>query len=450
MLVEKLGPIKKCRITLGEETIFLGKNNSGKTYISYLLYGVFKEVFKWKNKIIDDWIKDNIHPQLNKDIISIDKQELTQFLITEIITKVNEHIYDQLPKIYNLPKKEFEETKIRLDSKDLQFFIDHALEIGHLTTYHLRSSKYTLSVKLKTEDNEWIFEPFKESFLSDGLDEVEDLTESINHSYANMLSVIFRNIIFKTPNTLYIPAERNGINVFRKDLLAKRGSETFEVEEQNNQSKNIYPLPIADYMKYLGAISNSHNDDDIDPDRLNVWEKLTLSVLKGKYIYNERKDEYFYREVYSSGKTIRYKTKEIPLQIASSSTKSLFGLEHYIRNTFSKGDILFIDEPEMNLDPENQVHMASLLTLLAKEGVKVIISTHSDYLIRAVTNEILQFKINKEYMKNKIQAYYFDLHEIKALGDLSTLSYLSDFDDVNQELEDKYFELQESLNLDEQ
>lgn len=136
------------------------------------------------------------------------------------------------------------------------------------------------------------------------------------------------------------------------------------------------------------------------------------------------------------------------MQIASSSTKSLFGLEHYIKREFSPGDILFIDEPEMNLDPVNQVNMASFITLLAKEGVKVVISTHSDYLIRAVTNEILQLKLNKEYIKEEIQAYYFDIDRIKALGDLSTLSYLSDFDDMNTDLEDRYFALQEQLDFD--
>lgn len=449
MLVEKLGPIKKCHIKLGEETIFLGKNNSGKTYISYLLYGVFKEVFKWKDIVIKEWVEDKVKPNIKEGIISIDKHELSQFLVTEITTKLNSHIKDLLPKIFNLPIKEFEDTKIFIEVDDLHFFINHSLQNKLLKVYQLQTSRYTLTMKANEESNMWYFEPFSETYLSENYKGNDDLPNIITHNYIHLLTLILSRSIFKTPNILYIPAERNGINVFRKDLFAKRGSETFELDEQSSTPKKNYPLPIADYMKYLGSISNSPNDDDIDTNRLEVWKKFALNVLKGKYVYNEKKDEYFYREIYSSGKSIRYKQKEIPLEIASSSTKSLFGLEHYIKHLYTKGDILFIDEPEMNLDPKNQVNIASLITLLAKEGVKVIISTHSDYLIRAVTNEILELKIKKEYSKDKIEAYYFDYDKIKALGDISTLSYLSDFDDVSQELDDCYFKLREILNLDE-
>ena len=37
--IKNLGPIREADIALNDLTIIAGKNNSGKTYISYALYG---------------------------------------------------------------------------------------------------------------------------------------------------------------------------------------------------------------------------------------------------------------------------------------------------------------------------------------------------------------------------------------------------------------------------
>jgi hypothetical protein len=45
-----------------------------------------------------------------------------------------------------------------------------------------------------------------------------------------------------------------------------------------------------------------------------------------------------------------------------------------------------IDEPELNLHPENQIKMARLFVRLVNAGVKVWITTHSDYIIKELNN----------------------------------------------------------------
>ena len=41
-----------------------------------------------------------------------------------------------------------------------------------------------------------------------------------------------------------------------------------------------------------------------------------------------------------------------------------------------------IDEPELNIHPENQRHIARLLARLVNAGLRIVISTHSDYIVR--------------------------------------------------------------------
>jgi predicted ATPase len=83
------------------------------------------------------------------------------------------------------------------------------------------------------------------------------------------------------------------------------------------------------------------------------------------------------------------KDNALPITIASSSVKSLYHLDLYINNLAKKNDILLIDEPELNLHPDNQRKMARVIARLVNAGVKVLLTTHSDYLVRELNNAIM-------------------------------------------------------------
>jgi predicted ATPase len=75
--------------------------------------------------------------------------------------------------------------------------------------------------------------------------------------------------------------------------------------------------------------------------------------------------------------------------MSSSAVKSLALLDIYIRNIAKEGDLLLIDEPELNLHPGNQLLMARFLVRLVNKGINVLITTHSDYLIKEFNNLIM-------------------------------------------------------------
>ena len=51
--------------------------------------------------------------------------------------------------------------------------------------------------------------------------------------------------------------------------------------------------------------------------------------------------------------------------------------------------MLMVDEPELNLHPENQRRMARLFACLTNLGIKVFITTHSDYIIKELSTLIM-------------------------------------------------------------
>ncbi len=69
------------------------------------------------------------------------------------------------------------------------------------------------------------------------------------------------------------------------------------------------------------------------------------------------------------------------------------------------GDLLIIDEPELNLHPSNQRKIGRLLAMLANNGIKVMFTTHSDYLMNEINNLIKLSELSPE-AKNKILGKY--------------------------------------------
>jgi len=71
------------------------------------------------------------------------------------------------------------------------------------------------------------------------------------------------------------------------------------------------------------------------------------------------------------------------------------------------GETLIIDEPELNLHPNNQRKIARVISMIANRGVKVIVSTHSDYLVREINN-LIMLKSDFKSKKDIIEKYNYD------------------------------------------
>lgn len=64
------------------------------------------------------------------------------------------------------------------------------------------------------------------------------------------------------------------------------------------------------------------------------------------------------------------------------------------KGQLNRGDVLLIDEPEVNLHPEWQVVFAEILVLLQKEvGLIIYVNTHSPYFARAIEVKMAEYGI---------------------------------------------------------
>ena len=225
-------------------------------------------------------------------------------------------------------------------------------------------------------------------------------------------SVDFENTskIFGINNIYFFPAERSGAVLFYKQLFQSGNDilRKFELSRDVNILKDVsnYPEPINEYMKFLNRNFEDRNETEIYK---NVFVNIE-DIIDGEILVRDDK--------------ILYKNKkdfELEMGLVSSTVKTLVGFYLYIKYCAKEGDIIFIDEIELNLHPRNQLALIKLFNILTKHGIKFIVSTHSPLIMQEINNMILYEekkknsnieKVNIEYNVN--QNYGIDKDDINV------------------------------------
>ena len=80
--------------------------------------------------------------------------------------------------------------------------------------------------------------------------------------------------------------------------------------------------------------------------------------------------------------------EELPLMHASSMVSELAPVVLYLRHLVQPGNVLIIEEPESHLHPAAQVEFTRQLAKLVQAGYRVIITTHSEWILEELANVV--------------------------------------------------------------
>lgn len=273
--------------------------------------------------------------------------------------------------------------------------------------------------------------------------------------------------LMKTHNDDYflMPAERSGLHLFFRELSTRRTALLHHASKENidinellrDVIKSRYALPIAYYINWLNSLADVKKSKSKD---FHIYaEILKKKLASGVYKVSAQTGDIEFKPYQKKKDGI--KTQSMGLHITSSTVKSLFGLWFYLEYQAKKGDVLMIDEPELNMHPSNQREIARLLAQLVNAGLKVVISTHSDYMVREFNSLIMlsQDKDKKLRKKHKyldseilevgqVGAYLFDGQKIESFEITPDDGiYATTFDavirDINETNDDIYYSLKD-------
>ena len=77
---------------------------------------------------------------------------------------------------------------------------------------------------------------------------------------------------------------------------------------------------------------------------------------------------------------------DLPLMNASSMVSELAPLVLFLRHVVEPGHVLIVEEPESHLHPAMQVRLTRQLAALVNAGVRVLVTTHSEWLLEELAN----------------------------------------------------------------
>ena len=374
---ENLGLLDHATLDLADLTLICGENNTGKTYATYAVYGFLRS---WRNLlplVLGSEIKAIAKAQ---GAYKFDLNEMFHGRINDYLAKLGAQYISQLPRVFASNKDFFEGVHVLISVDSEQSFEDIAfqrnIKDGPAGKVLATLSKELGSpvLELLVADDAWLESPFS------------GLTQFVADAIAE---IVFAPLL---PDAHISSAERTGAAIFRRelDMARTRMIEALSTIDSKELKKNPFRLleqmdagyawPVQDNVDFVRQL------EDIDkqtgelaaqtPEVLSAFDAIiggTYKVIKDQGLVYQPK-----------GGKPRFSMNE-----SSSCIRALLDVGFYLRCKAKPGDLFIIDEPELNLHPRNQRAFARLVARMVNAGVRVFITTHSDYLVKEFNTLIM-------------------------------------------------------------
>lgn len=381
--VTDFGKIEKADIEVAPFTLFVGDNNSGKSYMMTLIYGLLyldiffqkleidtsSDIFPRCREILDKMLEfddneKNIYVLNENDIA--DLQELLNQILNDNKEKFLRNLFNREMEIGKLwiefPKDNYYELEI----EDIDAFGDGEGSIS-LRGYEVKN-QYMLGYAM----------------------EKERLKEE--NTYQFLLSYIMEYMIKKDfermgkSSSVYFPTARTGFLLTYKTLVGSAMQNKFNLDEND---KNLLTRPNSDFLTRLSGMTiqkqNSEYDDIVDFIERNVINgHVAVSELPTHDILYVPEGE----------------EKEIPMFVTSGVVTELTPILLFLKHEDIR--TMLIEEPEISLHPELQWQIGRVLIRLKNAGVPVFVTTHSDIILQHINNmiKISDLKEKKSFLEN--------------------------------------------------
>lgn len=412
--IKNFGAIKEGEIDLSKKVyVFVGYNNTGKTYISQLMYALTIES-------LAKGIADKV-PEEGFVKISNNKFKITSAIIKKFATALNKALIEEIiPKTFNIPKNHhlIENADIKILQPNLEQIKKEKIElpviIKEYNTIRLIKPDNSLEVTFEvSEFPEKIIEGF-------GMDR-PTFIETNKMAFAHLL--LFKLFNLLQNGSFYLPASRTFYPTFYQyvfksekerreltstnlaDIITKvKDSDTKEIlkllKREQKSVRSLYTEPANNLINKIYDLNGDVEVKADYTDYIGVLEKLMggkLEIERAEGIANKE----FILKVDDKNRLDMY--------LASSSANQLTTLYLYFKYWVKdEHNFLIIDEPEENLHPANQLKLLEVLLDFAnKNNNRLLLVNHTPLFTEALNNYImlgtLKEKLSTEEYDNTVK-----------------------------------------------
>lgn len=400
--VRNLGIISKgCVDTSKPLIVMCGPNSTGKTYLSYLLYSIFSN----NHRIVTPCFND-----IAQAIDDMGGFEIKLAYLNEFLQWEAKAIKENLGVTYALSESDASRL-FRYFSLSMELTEDSFNKIIKCASIKLtfNNRKDGRKIELTKEAGSNFV---KCSFTS--FNEIGPFLDEEVGAFA--IYAILRQLAHSPiAKARMLTVERNSIYTFNKELSLSRNElidNLLELKDDDNENDILsllgnksrrYPAAIRDSLRVANDLTTIQKENK---EFYDIATRIEHDLLHGSISVNKNGDVEFVPE--SDAK----RPHKLPIHLASSIVKTLSSLIFYLKHIANKNDLVIIDEPEMNLHPDNQVILARIFARLVNKGLRMVISTHSDYIIREFNNMIMLHSLRKSELSSIIEKRHYERKEL--------------------------------------
>ncbi len=354
--VRNFGPIAAADVTLAPLTVLIGRNNTGKSYLASLIWGLLNPeglLFPDRGSVFFQIPDDEAYAACDAAIaqaIEAAKAGGAEAKITDLAPFVAwvRHLLktrkaEVLSALFSVPDMDAGVISIE-DCKDtIGDILVSASESGKITTMY---PEHGYAIEF-IEDSLW------NRYLL-----ISQIADALVKGSPKPRDI--------SPRTLYVPAGRTGLVLTLPVVLSRLlgGSGALSL-----------PLPVISFLQVLteGKIQSG------EPACKDVAYYIETNILGGKIARERTETPIFAFTPSGAGSSI-------PLHVASSLVTELGPVTQILKNVHFRTIIL--EEPEAHLHLEAQAAMARACARMVNAGINVVITTHSDTFLQQINNLI--------------------------------------------------------------
>ncbi len=381
--VENLGPLREAEVDLGKRLIVLtGPNNTGKTYFATAVYGFFRSRSS---------VSAGLEAGMVRGRFGVSSEELRPFVADALLERARQ-LETQLDQCFGASDKTFAIAHVAANAaiEDIRKALT-ALSaeswgrttgagVGYVRRSSPRSGTVQFAIvsesfvrdlrqdKAPWSDDDWARLPVEEG---------DGSSDAIVASAQRALRGLFDDLLNR--RSRIFPAERVVMSLFAREIAAARTQLADALLNAPDTAASVQRLawPVSDAVLNALHLPDAAKQSTAFAD---LADSLEREILGGSVAVSRHGAATF---------TPRETSALLDVQQSASVVKSLSSLVFYFRHQAQKGDFLLIDEPELNLHPDNQRKVARFLAQAVNRGFRILISTHSDYVLREL-NHLLQ------------------------------------------------------------